>query len=158
LKILIASDHAGFVLKKELLNINQLNNIPIEWLDLGPTSEQSVDYPDYADLVAQKINSLTVQSHQDSLETHVVGILVCGSGQGMCMRANKYPNVRAALCLTNEMAELSRAHNNANILCLGARTTSFETAHQMLQVFVKTPFEGGRHANRVSKLSSLIKS
>ncbi len=158
MKIFIASDHAGFLLKQELLKHKTINNLQIEWIDLGPNTEQSVDYPDFADLVAQKINSLGRTPQQDSLEAKILGVLICGSGQGMSIRANKYPHVRAALCLNTEMSELARAHNNANVLCLGARTTNEQIALQMLQVFVKTPFEGGRHANRVSKLSSLIKS
>ncbi len=158
MKILIASDHAGFQLKRELLKTERIHNQTVEWVDLGPLSEQSVDYPDYADLVAQKINALKWDDQKDILESQVLGVLVCGSGQGMCMRANKYPHVRAALCFNQESSELSRAHNNANILCLGARMTPVELALSILQVFVKTPFEGGRHSLRVNKLSSLIKS
>ncbi|MFN9067452.1 MAG: RpiB/LacA/LacB family sugar-phosphate isomerase, partial [Bdellovibrionales bacterium] len=141
MKIWIASDHAGLYLKNELTKITSLDSHKLYWVDLGPSSEQSVDYPDFADLVAQKINAVSMNNNQkdslnskDSLDLKELGLLICGSGQGMCIRANKYNNVRAALCFNTEIAELSRAHNNANVLCLGARFTTVELALQILQV------------------------
>lgn len=140
--ILIASDHAGVELKAQLLNANP----SLAWGDLGPTDNQSVDYPDYADKLAQEL-----QSTADD-----VGVLICGSGQGMAIRANRYPHIRAALCFTEEMAQLARSHNNANVLCLGSRFTSPELAQKILSKFLSTPFEGGRHERRVNKLSEKI--
>lgn len=135
----IASDHAGVQLKSELIK-----SLPqFEWGDLGPMTTDSVDYPDYANLVAEKINA----------RPSCFGILICGSGQGMAMRANKYPQVRAALVWNEEIARLSRGHNNANILCLGARMTSLVQAKKWTEIFLTTPFEEGRHRQRVTKIN-----
>lgn len=142
MKWLIASDHAGVDLKNELIR-----RLPeVTWQDLGPSTKDSVDYPDFADKVGKTID----------LNPASRGVLICGSGQGMAMRANKYRNVRAALCWNTEVAELSRAHNDANILCLGARFLDLDTAVQIFKTFLNTPFEGGRHARRVEKVSSPI--
>jgi len=141
--ILIASDHAGVEYKRRL----QESFSDWSWKDLGPFDTASVDYPDYADHVAHYIND-----HPDEM-----AILICGSGQGMAIRANKYPNVRAALCYNETVSCLSRAHNNANILCLGSRAVDFETAEKIVTAFFNTPFEGGRHAPRVEKLSLPLK-
>lgn len=140
MKILIASDHAGFDLKQILLKSNLS---PLELQDLGPNDAASVDYPDYADKVAKLVNENP---------TETLGILICGSGQGMCMRANKFQNVRAALCFTENQAILARQHNDANILCLGSRVTDTELSILIIKKFFSTPFEGGRHQNRVQKL------
>ncbi len=134
----IASDHAGFKLKTFLFKNYQSNS----WVDLGPTTDARVDYPDFANLVAQKV----------STEKDTLGVLICGSGQGMAMRANKFSQIRAALCYSEESTQLARQHNNANIICLGERMIAPELALKLLDLFLKTPFEGGRHAERVNKI------
>jgi len=139
----IASDHAGFEAKeitKELLE--EMGHMP---LDFGTHSSDSVDYPDYAVQVAEKINN----------NEHDQGILICGSGQGMCMTANKYPNVRGALVYDTKSASLTRQHNNANVLCLPGRSLDREQIKQILEKWFDTDFEGGRHERRVNKISSL---
>lgn len=146
MQIFIASDHAGFDLKENLIK----NNSNINWHDLGPSSSARVDYPDFADLVARAVSK--VESATDAFASGTCGLLICGSGQGMSMRANKFPLVRAALCWDKESAQLARAHNNANILCLGARSTSEQIAQLILEQFLATPFEKGRHEIRVRKL------
>lgn len=138
-KIFLASDHAGL----ELKNLIKKHFPKFEIEDLGTFNEDSVDYPDFADLVAQKL------AHH----TSYYGILVCGSGQGMAIRANRYPHIRAALCWNEETAKLSRLHNNANVLCLGGRLIPAPEAFGIIKVFLETPFEGGRHERRVGKLS-----
>lgn len=158
MKIFLGSDHAGVELKsqivRELRNPQWLSEVTREVHDLGPQSMDSVDYPDFADLVAKKIHgfSLVQDDSVQSMPTEV-GILICGSGQGMAMRANKHPHIRAALCWTPEVARLSREHNDANILCLGSRLVSPEECLQIVQLFLTTPFAGGRHARRVAKVS-----
>lgn len=145
--IWIASDHAGFELKQKIISDLKENFSTRTIVDFGPTTDaNSVDYPDFADQVAKNI-----QANHD--ETNF-GILICGSGQGMAMRANKYSNVRAALVWTFEVAKLSREHNNANILCLGGRVTDHKLAIEMTRLFLQTPFAGGRHASRVAKISA----
>ena len=139
-KVLIASDHAGFKLKKNL--IEELQG-EIKFEDLGPFSEDSVDYPDYAKKLSQKIN----------LKNDLVGVLICGSGIGMSMVANRFKNVRAALCMNNKMSMLARQHNNANILVLGSRLISEQEAIKCLLVFLKTNYEGGRHQARLDKFN-----
>lgn len=136
-KVFIAADHAGFDLKEKIKTK--------EFIDLGTHSCESVDYPDYASQLAQKI-------HQK--EGRCWGILICGSGQGMCIRANKYPYVRAALCWDETSTRLARQHNDANVLCLGSRRLSLTTVQCILKVFFQTPFDGhARHKRRVEKLS-----
>lgn len=139
-KIYIACDHAGLELKNNLIK----NNPEIKFEDLGTNSDESVDYPDFADNVAER-----VAKDKDSY-----GVLVCGSGQGMAMRANKYQNVRAALCWSDEVAKLARLHNNANVLVFGGRLTEHTLANTMLKTFFATEFEGGRHSRRVDKMGS----
>ena len=139
-KILIASDHAGYKLKKIL--IEELEG-EIKFEDLGPFSENSVDYPDYAKKLSKKID----------LKTDLVGVLICGSGIGMSMVANRFKNVRAALCMNNKMSILARQHNNANILVLGSRLISEQEAIKCLLVFLKTNYEGGRHQARLDKFN-----
>ena len=147
MKIFIGSDHAGFELKQRLvgfLSEKDHFNFSIEIKDFGTNDANSVDYPDYANLVSQEI-----KKHPSSY-----GILVCGSGQGMCMRANKFEHIRAALVYNSEIAKLSREHNDANIICLGSRFASLAQAQDWIKLFLTTPFAGGRHAARVAKISS----
>ena len=138
--ILIASDHAGFKLKKILIEELQAE---IKFEDLGPFSENSVDYPDYARKLSKKID----------LKKDLIGVLICGSGIGMSMVANRFKNVRAALCMNNKMSILARQHNNANILVLGSRLISEQEAIKCLLVFLKTNYEGGRHQARLDKFN-----
>ena len=139
-EVLIASDHAGFKLKKKL--IEELQG-EIKFEDLGPFSENSVDYPDYAKKLSKKID----------LKNDLFGVLICGSGIGMSMVANRFKNVRAALCMNNKMSILARQHNNANILVLGSRLISEQEAIKCLLVFLKTNYEGGRHQARLDKFN-----
>ncbi len=139
-EILIASDHAGYKLKKILIQKLQGE---IKFDDLGPFSEDSVDYPDYARKLSKKID----------LKKDLLGVLICGSGIGMSMVANRFKNVRAALCMNNKMSMLARQHNNANILVLGSRLISEQEAIKCLLVFLKTNYEGGRHQARLDKFN-----
>ena len=139
-KVLIACDHAGFKLKQILIEALQ-GEITFE--DLGTFSENSVDYPDYAKKLSKKID----------LKNDLVGVLICGSGIGMSMVANRFKNVRAALCMNNKMSILARQHNNANILVLGSRLISEQEAIKCLLVFLKTNYEGGRHQARLDKFN-----
>jgi ribose 5-phosphate isomerase B len=145
MKILIASDHAGFVLIKKVIEALKGEN---EIQDFGPTDTSSVDYPDYANLVCKNL-----KTEENQPQLNEFGILICGSGQGMAIRANRFSNIRAALVLTDEMASLSREHNNANIICIGARFTDAETAIKWIKIFKQTAFAQGRHQTRVAKLS-----
>lgn len=142
-KLLVASDHAGVPLKDHLIK-----TIPeLLWVDLGVSSTtESVDYPDYADLVCKQVNP-----------PRAVGLLICGSGQGMAIRANRYRHIRAALCWNEFMAEMARSHNDANVLCLGSRTMDHKQCERILLTFLDTPFDGGRHTNRVEKLAGPLK-
>ena len=139
-KILIANDHAGFQMKQAL--VKKLIN-KIDFLDLGTSSLESVDYPDYAEKLSKEISSRKFDK----------GLLICGSGIGMSIVANRFKNVRAALCMTAKMSRLAREHNDANILVLGSRLISEEEAIKCLLVFIKTKFEGGRHQTRLDKLN-----
>jgi ribose 5-phosphate isomerase B len=141
--IAIASDHAGVALKAELLS--ELAKLGQIGLDLGPADTKSVDYPDYAVKVAEAING-----KQASL-----GILICGTGIGMSITANKVHGVRAAFCHSEFDARFARMHNDANVLCLGARTTGPGLAIELMKTFLATPFEGGRHAGRVAKITQV---
>ncbi|WP_262695041.1 ribose 5-phosphate isomerase B [Kordiimonas aquimaris] len=140
--IAIASDHAGFSLKEVLKG--KLENLGFEVLDLGTNSTDSVDYPDYGIAMGEAIAGGKANR----------GVLVCGSGIGISIAANRNESVRAALCHSGLMARLARQHNDVNVLALGARLTGVDTALDCLSEFLNTPFEGGRHARRVSKLSS----
>ena len=138
-KIYIASDHAGFKLKSSILsNFAKKKKI----IDLGPNSSISVDYPDYAKKLSKKIAS----------DKGSLGILICGSGMGMAITANKIKNVRAALCYSNKNTKLSRLHNNANIITLGERLISKNKAINLIKIFLRTKFEGGRHLRRIKKM------
>jgi len=138
--LLIAADHAGYDLKEALKQ--SLDRRGVSYHDLGTSSTDSVDYPDFAHRLADAI------ARGESER----GLLVCGSGQGMAMAANRHHGVRAALALDEESARLSREHNDANVLSLGARLTSLEKAERILEVFLGTPFAGGRHERRVAKI------
>jgi len=146
MKIVLASDHAGYFLKEAVKE--HLDAEGVEWEDFGPYNDNSVDYPDYGSKVALDISRGLFER----------GILFCGSGIGMSMVANRYPNVRAALCINKEMAELSRQHNDANILTLGARFLEVNEACQIIDVWLNTNFDGGRHLNRIQKIDTLSKS
>ena len=138
-KIFIASDHAGYKLKKcIILKFAKTKEI----VDLGPNSSISVDYTDYAKKLSRKI-----VSNKGSF-----GILVCGSGMGMAITANKIKNIRAALCYSNKNTKLSRLHNNANIITLGERLISKNKAINLIKIFLRTKFEGGRHLRRIKKM------
>ena len=132
-KIFISSDHAGFKLK-EAIKI-YLEKKKINFQDFGPSNENSVDYPDYAHKVARKVNSSKKN----------IGILVCGSGTGMNIAANKHKNVRAAQCFNEKSTKLSRLHNDANIITLGSRLLTKKNALKFISIFLNTKFEGGRH-------------
>ncbi len=136
----IASDHAGFKLKEMIKNYLIDRRVPI--IDLGPFTNQSVDYPDFAKKLANRIKS----------EKSDVGILVCGSGTGMAISANKIKKIRAAVCYNLKSTRLSRQHNNANIIALGSRLTKKSLSLKLVEVFLQTKFEGGRHLKRVKKI------
>lgn len=142
--VVIAADHGGFELK-ELLK-TKLTQAGYVIKDFGTNSEASVDYPDFIHPLASSINKGEYQR----------GIILCGSGNGAQMTANKYPNVRAALCWNEEQAKLSREHNDANIMSLPGRVLDVETAWKMTQLFLNTNFEGGRHARRVNKIAQIL--
>ena len=139
-KIFISSDHAGFKLKESIKDYLLSKKIKFE--DLGPKNDSSVDYPDYAHKVARRVK----------LNKSNVGILVCGSGTGMNIAANKHKNVRAAQCFNLKSTKLSRLHNDANIITLGSRLISKKNALKFISVFLNTKFEGGRHLKRVKKI------
>ena len=139
-KVSLASDHAGFNLKEKIKKF--LIKKKIKVIDLGPKNNSSVDYPDYAKKVAKNV----------SYKKSNIGILICGSGTGMAMSANKLKKIRAALCYNKTSTRLSRQHNNANIMALGARLTKKSDAIKLVNVFLNTKFEGGRHLRRVNKV------
>tara|TARA_B100000029_G_scaffold108485_1_gene99805 strand:+ start:19 stop:465 length:447 start_codon:yes stop_codon:yes gene_type:complete len=139
-KIILASDHAGFKLK-EIIKVFLIKKKKMV-LDLGTNNTNSVDYPDFAHLLSKKM-----KKNKDA-----IGVLVCGSGIGMDMAANKHKNIRAALCYNIKSTKLSRKHNNANVIALGSRLTKKEVALKCINIFLKTNFEGGRHLRRVKKI------
>ena len=138
--ICIASDHAGFDMKEKIKDYLMVKNIPL--IDLGPLCEDSVDYPDYAKKVAKRLILLKSD----------VGILVCGSGTGMAITANKFKGIRAAQCYNKSSTLLSRQHNNSNIICLGSRMLKYKDAFKYVTYFLNTKFEGGRHQKRINKI------
>jgi ribose 5-phosphate isomerase B len=138
--IAIASDHAGVALKTEVRRV--LEELGLEVEDLGPSETKSVDYPDYAHLLARAVSDGRIDR----------GILICGTGIGMSMAANRHPGVRAALCHDAYTAEMARLHNDANVLCIGARAVGAGVAEQMARIFMETEFEGDRHQRRVAKI------
>jgi len=143
MRIAIASDHRGFQLKEQLAALLASKQHEVE--DLGTNGPDSVDYPDYAALVARRVS----QGRADR------GILICGSGIGMAIAANKFPGVRAAPCADEIAAEISRRHNDLNVLCLSADMLSPRIAERMVEVWIDAPFEGGRHERRVAKIADL---
>ena len=139
-KIFISSDHAGYKLK-EIIKIH-LKKKKLKYIDLGPSNEGRVDYPVFAHKVAKKVK----------INKNHIGILVCGSGIGMNITANKHKNIRAAQCFDQKSTELSRLHNNANIITLGSRLITKKNALNFISIFLKTKFEGGRHKKRIKKI------
>lgn len=145
-KVFVACDHAGVSFKKNLIEALAKELPEISFEDLGCDSENSVDYPDYAQKVGREVVNQKAR-----------GILICGSGLGMCIAANKIDGVRAASAWDATSARLARQHNNANVLCLGARLTGFEVAHEASRVWLTTAFLGGRHERRVDGITQLEK-
>ncbi len=144
MKVAIGCDHAGVSLKNEILPV--LKELAVEWKDFGTTTEESVDYPDFGERVSEEVSKNNVER----------GILICGTGIGICMAANKVKGIRGAVCWNEETARLSRQHNDANVLCMGARFISIEDALKITRVFLETPAsEDERHQRRVSKITSI---
>lgn len=141
LRLGIGSDHAGFELKESVLTFLKEKGYNVK--NFGTYTADSVDYPDF-------VHPLATEVQENKLD---LGIVICGSGQGVCMTANKYPGVRAALTWNTEIATLTRQHNDANVICLPARFVSDELAKEMVLAFLETSFEGGRHQRRVEKIS-----
>ena len=139
-KICISSDHAGFQLKELIKDFLINKNISV--IDLGPVNEVSVDYPDFAKKVSNRVKSKKSE----------VGILICGSGTGMAISANKNKKIRAAVCYNIKSTRLSRQHNNANVIAIGSRLTRKKIALKLISVFLQTKFEGGRHKKRIRKI------
>src|SRR3954454_25294944 len=146
MRIALASDHAGYAEKERLKEL--LTELGVEFDDLGTLSEESVDYPDYARKVAEEV----AQGRAEQ------GVLVCGSGAGMAITANKGPGVRAAVAWSEETARLARQHNDANVLAIGARTTPPAEIPKIVRTWFSADFEGGRHATRVEKISEVERS
>jgi ribose 5-phosphate isomerase B len=142
-KIAIGSDHAGYELKESVKEF--LKSKRIDVIDVGTHSTERVDYPDYAKLVCEKVRGKEVD----------FGILICGTGLGMSIAANKFKGIRAALCLFPDMARLAREHNNANVLVLAGRLMGKELANWTVEVFLNAEFQGGRHQRRIEKLEEL---
>jgi ribose 5-phosphate isomerase B len=138
--IAIASDHAGVAMKTDICRFLQSLGLEVE--DLGPEDTTSVDYPDYAHLLARAVSDGRIER----------GILICGTGIGMSMAANRHRGVRAALCHDAYTAEMARRHNDANVLCVGARSTGAGVVEQIVRIFTETSFEGDRHQRRVAKI------
>ena len=141
MRISIGNDHAGVDYKKYILEYLFVKEVEVK--NYGTDSLESVDYPDFAHPVSQDVND----------QSSDLGILICGSGNGVCMTANKYVKVRAALCWNKELAKLSKSHNNANIVCIPARFVDKEQALEIVKTFISENFEGGRHERRVNKIS-----
>tara|TARA_B100000989_G_scaffold167127_1_gene124965 strand:+ start:3007 stop:3450 length:444 start_codon:yes stop_codon:yes gene_type:complete len=143
-RLICASDHAGYNLKKELLNYFKTSKNEI--YDLGTYDDKSVDYPDFAHKLCKRIQN----------DEGLKGILICGTGIGMSIVANRYKKVRAALCLDEKMSKLSREHNNANVIVLGSRLISINKAIKCISCFIGTQFEAGRHTNRIAKINTKL--
>jgi len=143
MKIAVASDHRGFAIKSKILQM--IAEAGHEGVDLGTDSIESVDYPDYAGLVAKSVSKGECDR----------GILICGSGLGMCIVANKFPGVRATQCHDDLSAEMSRLHNNSNVLCLSADMLGDKLINRMINIWLQTDFEGGRHARRLDKIAEI---
>ena len=140
MKVAVASDHAGFELKEKVKEYLESEGHSVE--DLGCHGTESCDYPDYAKKLCRTILENRCER----------GVLICGTGLGMSYTANRFKGIRAALCVNPFMAEMARAHNDANVLVLGARVIGFDTGREILNVWMKTPFEGGRHQRRICKI------
>ena len=140
MKILIGNDHAGYSLKLSI--IKNLED-KYEFFDKGSYSNESVDYPDYASIIAKEIQS----------EKGDLGILICGTGNGVCMTANKFKGIRAVICWNEEIAKLAKKHNNANIICIPSRFIKVEEAVKIIESFILEKFEGGRHERRIKKIN-----
>ena len=143
--IAIASDHAGFELKEVLKK--EITALGYEVQDFGTNNTNSVDYPDYADIVASEVSAGRCER----------GILICGTGIGMCVTANKFPNVRAAVVVDEFSARMSRAHNDTNVICLGSRTINHQRAIDFVKIWLATECEEGRHRSRVTKINAIEK-
>ncbi len=143
MRVAVASDHGGYALKKELLA--SLSDLSVEFVDFGCDSEDAVDYPDYASVVARKVAKAEFD----------VGILLCGTGLGMAITANKVPGIRAVTVHDAFSAKATRAHNNSNILAMGGRVIGPGAADTIARIFLSTPFEGGRHQRRLDKVKDL---
>ncbi|MDQ3394118.1 MAG: ribose 5-phosphate isomerase B [Bacteroidota bacterium] len=141
MKVALGGDHAGFEYKTKITELLKEDGIQVK--DFGPFSDSSVDYPDFAHPLSEAVEKGEVD----------LGILICGSGNGVAISANKHQKVRAALCWNKELAVLARQHNDANVLCLAARFVDFETTSEIISAFLNTKFEGGRHSTRVNKIS-----
>lgn len=145
MKIAVASDHRGYHLKEKVVSL--LKTKGHEIIDEGPSTDESVDYPDFAALVASKVSDGIVER----------GILICGTGLGMAIAANKFPRVRAAACVDEVTAELSRRHNDLNVLCLSGDLLSSRSTERLVEIWMETEFEGGRHKRRLDKILELEK-
>jgi ribose 5-phosphate isomerase B len=143
MKIAVASDHRGFAVKGKI--IAMIADLGHEAVDMGTDTSESVDYPDFAAKVARAVSEHSVDR----------GILICGTGIGMCITANKFPGVRACTCHDDLTAEMSRRHNDANVLCLSADLLGDRLVNRMVEIWLKAEFEGGRHARRVEKIAKL---
>ncbi|MEC5147519.1 ribose 5-phosphate isomerase B [Chitinophaga sp. 212800010-3] len=143
LPVAIGSDHAGFEYKEEVISYLESKGLQVK--DFGTYSKDSVDYPDYAHPVATAVER----------EQAAFGILICGSANGVAITANKHQGIRAGICWGEELSRLTRSHNNANVLCIPARFVDIPVATRMVEVFMATPFEGGRHQDRVRKMACL---
>ena len=141
MKIAIGNDHAGTELKQQVLRYLEENNHTV--INVGTDSDESVDYPDFAHQVGKLVNENEAE----------MGVVICGSGNGVNITVNKYPGVRSALCWTTEIAALARQHNNANVIAIPARFVSNTLALEMVKLFFETDFEGGRHSRRVDKIA-----
>lgn len=143
MRVYFGADHAGYQFKDQLKDY--VESLGYDAIDLGTFNEDSVDYPDIAREVAEKVYE----------NGGALGVLLCGSGTGMCMSANKHKGIRAAAVTSDYLAEFARKHNNANIIAMGSRVVELEAAKSMLKIFLETPFEGGRHERRVEKMMEL---
>lgn len=143
MKVAIGCDHAGVSLKNAILPV--LKELAVEWEDFGTTTEESVDYPDFGERVSEEVSKNNVER----------GILICGTGIGMSIVANKFPGIRAALCHDSYSAKISRLHNDANLLVLPGRLIDKETAKKIVRIWFTTPFEGGRHQKRLDKIKAI---
>ncbi len=150
--LFFGADHAGFELKSELITRLKAAHPEYEIIDVGVSTKDSVDYPDIAAKLCQQLIAHPLSQRDSQPALQVAGVLICGSGQGMAIKANRNSQIRAAIVYSSEIAELARSHNNAQVICLGARFCSADQAESWLQTFVNSPFAGGRHQQRVAKL------